>query len=65
MTNHANKPNTVTTGGGAGGAQPRPRSTPLRDPARTSHAHEYGKEELEPTSPALLGVSPASQPRIR
>jgi hypothetical protein len=59
MTNYANKPNSVTTGGAAGGAteKSRPRNTPLTDPARTSLALEYGKEELEPTEPALIGFS--------
>jgi hypothetical protein len=56
---YANKPNSVTTGGAAGGAteKSRPRNTPLTDPARTSLAPGVRQEELEPTEPALIGFS--------
>jgi hypothetical protein len=57
MTNYANKPNTVTYGGGAGGSKPRPQSTPLKDLKITSLEAEYGKTEPDPTEPAQIGFS--------
>ena len=56
MTNHATRPNSVTTGEGPREKPQQPRSAPLRDPKLTSLALEHGGE-LEPTEPALITVS--------